>query len=367
MRENPFTPSFGTLPPVLVGRSEVLAALAPMFDRFRKNDIHWATHLRGHRGAGKTVLLDQIQDAATQAGWWVLQEDAGAGQPLTRRLIDRSLTRLAEHAPPRRGRRITSVSVLGAGITLEPGAPVPASVTSVRDVLEALVRAEPNGVLVTVDEVHQAPDSALGEIGNAAQHLHRDGLPLAFVLAGLPRSGRSKEPTFLSRAWQPDLGPLPDEEIERGFVATASIGGASFEPLALRRAVEIAEGQPFLMQLVGYHAWERARRSQIATDDVLAAAGVAIGMFNQAVTTQMVGDLAPDLRRFLASMVHLGTPTRLGDIRAANGWDSSQGGVYRARLIDVGLVRPSGHGYVEFAVPGVPDVLDPDGSARPDQ
>ncbi len=262
MKGNPFTPSFGTLPVVLVGRDEVLAGIAPLFSRFSKNDIHWATHLRGHRGVGKTVLLDQIQDAATRAGWWVLQEDAGAGPPLTAKIINRSLARLAEHDPPRRTRRISSLSAFGAGVGLEPTPSPPATVTSVRDVLDAVVGAEANGVLVTIDEAHQAPEKALNELGNAAQHLHRDGRPLVFVMAGLPRPERTREPTFLGRAWQPALGRLTDIEVERGLVDTAATAGGTFEPLALRRAVELAAGEPFLMQLVGYHAWDVARRAR---------------------------------------------------------------------------------------------------------
>ncbi len=358
MRDNPFTPSFGTLPAVLVGRDEVLDAIGPIFSHFTTRRIHWATHLRAHRGAGKTVLLDQIQDLATAAGWWVLQEDAGSGAPLPSRIINRALTRLAAGDPPRRRRQIDRVSALGVSVGLEASTATPASVTSVRDALEAVVKSEQNGVLVTIDEVHQAPDAALNELGNAAQHLHRDGLPLVFVMAGLPRPPRSKEPTFLSRAWQPDMDRLPDEDIERGLVATAETADGAFEPLALRRAIESSAGQPFLMHLVGYHAWETARRSPITIDDVHAAVEPATTGFNRAVTAQMVGDVSQDQRTFLAAMARHGTPTRLGDVRADTGWSSSQAGVYRQRLMDAGLIAAAGRGFVEFALPGIAQVLD---------
>ena len=357
MKGNPFTPSFGTLPAVLVGRDEVLAGITPLFARFSARDIHWATHLRGHRGAGKTVLLDQIQEAAAQAGWWVLQEDAGAGAPLPAKIINRSLARLAEHDPSRRGRRIASVHALGVGVGLEPTPPTPATVTSVRDVLDAIVAAEANGVLVTVDEIHQAPEKALDELGNAAQHLHRAGRPLVLVMAGLPRPGRSHEPTFLARAWQPDLGRLTDADVERGLVDTAATAGGRFEPLALRRAVELAAGEPFLLQLVGYHAWEAAHRQPIRVAEVERAASPALATYNRAVTARMVADVSPDQRAFLASMARHGTPVRLGDVRAEHEWSQSQAGVYRQRLIDAGLVVPAGWGLVEFAIPGVADVL----------
>jgi hypothetical protein len=357
VKGNPFTPSFGTLPAVLVGRDEVLAGIGPLFRRFSTRDIHWATHLRGHRGAGKTVLLDQIQDEATRAGWWVLQEDAGAGPPLTNKLINRSLARLAEHDPPRRGRRISSVHAFGAGVGLETTPQAPATVTSVRDMLDALVAAEANGVLITIDEIHQAPEAALNEIGNAAQHLHRDGRPLVFVMAGLPRPGRTREPTFLGRAWQPTLGRIADADVEQGLVDTAATANGRFEALALRRAVELAAGEPFLMQLVGYHAWEAARRQPVKLADVAKGAGPALATYTRAVTLQMVDAVSPDQRAFLASMARHGTPTRLGDVRVDRGWSQSQVGVYRQRLIDAGLVVGAGWGLVDYAIPGVADVL----------
>lgn len=357
MEGNPFTPSFGTLPVVLVGRDDVLRGIEPIFTRFDKRDIHWATHLRAHRGAGKTVLLDQIQDLATSSGWWVLQEDAGSGPPLPARIINRGLARLAEGDPPRRHRRIANVSVLGVGIGLESAPAPPASVTSVRDVLEAVARTETNGLLVTIDEVHQAPDRALNEIGNAAQHLHRDGLPLVFVMAGLPRAERTREPTFLGRAWQPLLTRLSDAEIERGLVATASTAGGTFDPLALRRAVELTSGQPYLMQLVGFHAWDAAAGTPITVQDVHVASTPSLATFNRSVTAQMIGSVSPDQRAFLTSMARHGTPSRLADIRSDHPWSQSQAGVYRQRLIEAGLITSEGYGLTTFALPGIEQVL----------
>jgi hypothetical protein len=249
------------------------------------------------------------------------------------------------------------VSLLGAAIGLEPDGPPPASVTSIRDVLEAVVRSETTGVLVTIDEIHQASDSALNEIGNAAQHLHRDGLPLVFVMAGLPRPERTRQPTFLSRAWLPALDRLADADIERGLVDTAATADGAFEPLALRRAIELSCGEPFLMQLIGYHAWAAASRSRITVRNVDAAAGPASDAFNRAVTAQMVGAVSPDQRSFLAAMARHGTPTRLADVRSDHGWSPSQAGVYRQRLIDAGLIVRAGHGLIDFALPGIAQVL----------
>src|SRR5690606_12070996 len=101
--------------------------MEPLFARFDPADIHWATHLRAHRGAGKTVLLDQIQDLAAERGWWIIQEDGGAGAPLPRRIIDRCLIRLDEHRPPARGPRVKGIRVMGSGVEVEHGPARPPS------------------------------------------------------------------------------------------------------------------------------------------------------------------------------------------------------------------------------------------------
>lgn len=361
MDRNPFTPSFGTLPIAPVGREPIIAEMQAIFGAFDPSDIHWATHLRAHRGAGKTVLLDQIQDLAVDHGWWIIQEDGGAGAPLPRRIINRCLARLEEHAPPPRGPRVTGVKVMGSGISVERGTPTgPPSVTSVRDSLAAVAAKEPNGVLLTIDEVHHAPDDAVNEIGNAAQHLHREGLPFVLVVAGLPQPERRREPTFLARAWRPTLGRLSDGDVERGLLATAQSRDGTFEPIALRRAIDAIAGEPFLLQLVGYHSWRQARRSPITDDDVATAVPVAAEAYNRAVTIQILDDISSDQRAFLAAMTRHGTPTRIADVRTDNGWSSSQANVYRTRLIDAGLIVSTGYGLVDFALPGIQDVLADD-------
>jgi hypothetical protein len=119
-------------------------------------------------------------------------------------------------------------------------------------------------------------------------------------------------------------------------------------------AVSFAAGQPYMMQLIGYHSWELAGdKSLITLDDVSAATAPAQAEFDRAVTSQIVAKVSPDQRRLLEAMADLGTPTRIGDIRERFGWSSQQAGTYRQRLIDAGAIRPAGHGLIEFAIPGL--------------
>lgn len=76
MADNPFTPTFGVTPPLLVGRDDVL-------DEFRialdggPGDPGRAMLLTGVRGAGKTVALNACEDEAHRRGWAVIPRPSG--------------------------------------------------------------------------------------------------------------------------------------------------------------------------------------------------------------------------------------------------------------------------------------------------
>jgi hypothetical protein len=64
---NPFSPTFGQSPAVIVGREQLLNLICRAFTR--GTDPARKTLLRAYRGSGKTVVLNEIQDLASAAGW----------------------------------------------------------------------------------------------------------------------------------------------------------------------------------------------------------------------------------------------------------------------------------------------------------
>ncbi|WPF66335.1 MULTISPECIES: hypothetical protein [unclassified Corynebacterium] len=75
---NPFTPTAGATPPLLVGRDEEAT-------KFRESLIDGPgapgllTLITGPRGTGKTVMLNALEDVARSEGWLHLSETATAG------------------------------------------------------------------------------------------------------------------------------------------------------------------------------------------------------------------------------------------------------------------------------------------------
>src|SRR5699024_10029950 len=65
---NPFTPSFGQIPPYLAGRSRIVSDMGRAFDR-GPGDPNLSTILVGARGTGKTALLSYLAEMALGQGW----------------------------------------------------------------------------------------------------------------------------------------------------------------------------------------------------------------------------------------------------------------------------------------------------------
>ena len=68
MAENPFTPSFGTVPPIMTGRDGLLGGMTAALSKTRRDPLLSSLFV-GARGTGKTALLARIRNMAAGAGW----------------------------------------------------------------------------------------------------------------------------------------------------------------------------------------------------------------------------------------------------------------------------------------------------------
>jgi type II secretory pathway predicted ATPase ExeA len=357
---NPFTPGFGASPPVVVGRQSILAEVAEGYKDANLGHPTRKLLFRAHRGTGKTVLLNEVQDIATDRGWLVVQEDAGStGTTLHDRLIDHLEQYLRNVNPPPK-RRATGVSapVVGGGLSWNQ-VDQPDRLRTLRTTLEAVLTLSepPQGVLLAIDEIHDANVSELKELGNAIQHLDRDGRPIGVVLAGLPKGedNPEDEPTFLTRCHQRLLEVIADDEVERGLVETAATVGWEFEPDGLAEAIHASAGYPYMMQLVGYEAFDSARSTSsgpITRSNVRAGVPEAQRRLSQSVLASLGQRLTDVELEFLLAMAVDPDTTRVGDIARRMGVVPQYVNVYRERLLLAGLIKQPARGYVDFAIPG---------------
>src|SRR5262245_41036980 len=93
-RTNPFTPGAGTQPPELAGRNEIIENAKIALDRVKLGRSARSQMFLGLRGVGKTVLLNRIEQLATERGFVTIVLEAPEDKPLAELLVPPLRSRL---------------------------------------------------------------------------------------------------------------------------------------------------------------------------------------------------------------------------------------------------------------------------------
>jgi len=365
LKGNPFKPSTGASPPVLVGRQPLLDLLDEGFDDGPGAPARM-TIFTGARGIGKTVMLSEAADLALRRGWLTIDDTATSGM-ISR--IGEQVERLLEGQHPRPRRRFTGLT-LPANLGGFSVAPTPEKTVGLRlsitKLLDELGSRDPTvGLLITVDEIQSGIDD-LRELAVIMQHFIREDRQIALVMAGLPSSvndilrddGNQRVLTFLRRADKHLLADVSIDEVRDAFSQIFAAHGRIIQEDALDAAAEATFGYPFLIQLIGYHTW-RATDTEVLD---LAAARVGIDAarrrLGSLVHETALADLSDVDKTFLAAMSLDNGPAKIQDIRQRMGNVSSQhANRYRERLLAAQMIKQSGHGQVDFSLPYLREFL----------
>ena len=364
---NPFRPTAGKMPPVLIGREP---NLADFFQGLRDGAgaLGRLMLVTGQRGFGKTVLLTEFGRIARAEGWPVVSETANEG--VCARIIDE----LEAHGPHiSRAEVSPSVSIADvAGVSVgrlsvERGV----AARSLRLAIEnRLKRVEPGkGVFISIDEVQAATRQDMIDIGTAIQHVIRDqdllDVPdsekkgVAFAFAGLPSDIDEllddKVLTFLRRSQHHVLAEVGIPDVRNAYVQTISQNGKCIENDTALRAAEATMGFPYMVQLVGHYLWQssEARNSDVIEDKDLAnAIPDAARTFEDAVCAPAFRGLSKAQRRFALAMLggHTDAVTP-SEVAERAGRSEAWARKYRRSLYDAHIVRIDGDGSVSFSIP----------------
>ena len=205
MNPNPFKPTAGKRPPILIGRESVIEDFEEGLDNGAGAPGRLML-ITGNRGCGKTVLLRELQRLASERGWAVVSDSASLG------LCDRLADALRLNKPV-----VTSME-FGPSFGRMSVEAARAKGETLRGLVnERLKKLGPGkGLLFAIDEAQSASIEELAALAVLYQQVLGDqdatGLPdsdqrgLALVFAGLPSmvDDLLEEPsvTFLRRAQQ---------------------------------------------------------------------------------------------------------------------------------------------------------------------
>ncbi|WP_134772239.1 ATP-binding protein [Ornithinimicrobium flavum] len=354
---NPFRPSFGVSPRVLAGRDDVIEEFDVGLDEGPGSPMR-SVLVSGARGIGKTVLLGELEERARTRGWLVLR--LPEGPRLVQELEEAILpSLLAERDPQALRRRLTGGGVGGLGSVSTQVAerfPVTESLTGMLSRLAELVQEHGSGLLLSLDEVQAAPPDDLARLASGYQHLVRDDAEVALAAAGLPTGIdallEQRGTTFLRRAERIHLAPLTDEQVAAAAVQTVRDAGRVISEEATARLVELVHGYPYLLQLVGYHAWRAAGEDGVLTAaDVEATLPVVEERMSRLVHAPALRGVPEGQLAYLRAMAVDDGPSATADIASRLGVTKGHQNVQRTRLIERELVVATGHGRVDFALP----------------
>ncbi len=353
---NPFSPTFGTTPPFLAGREEVLSR----FDEaVNAGPLHpdYTLLITGDRGTGKTALLNVLEDRVADYGWMTITASASS-EPLPTRIVGEAGRCLERLESGRRRPKIRSISAMGVGIQLGHDPEGPLSVPSLLSTLEQLGAALPKegtGLLLTVDELHDVTRSDVRDVAAAIQIVTRRRLrPIAFAAAALPLIEHTHladaQMTFLQRCARASLGPLDPVHTRQALHKPIVRSGAAIDDDALAEATKATLGFPYMIQLIGFHAWRfREKPDQpISLTNVQAATSEAVHTMVTQIAAPVWNRLSPMEKRFLVAMLLDPTASELADIAERIGRTLQYARTYRRRLLDAGAVSPAADGRIRF-------------------
>ncbi|GAA1134032.1 ATP-binding protein [Citricoccus alkalitolerans] len=361
---NPFKPTAGATPPLLVGRQPVLDAFQESIED-GPGSPYLLQLMTGARGVGKTVMLNELGEVAQANGWVVIHVTAGPG--MLERIAQRARVRRQELGAVDRGHGATTWSVttpLG-GVSRQSPSPEAESwpwVDEVAALLDVLA-AHQTGVCITVDEIHSLDVEQMQTLAGDIQMLIRESRPIALIMAGLPRAveellaGESRPTTFLRRAERPVLRDVPVSEVADSFLQIVTDAGRSLSDELAMVCARATNGYPFMIQLVGYHTWRQGRTGPITAEHVTAGVAAARARLGALVHEPALADLSEVDRTFLVKMAQDDGASRLADIAARMGKTSQYAGVYRDRLLKAGMIQAAGYGLVDFDAPYLREYL----------
>lgn len=370
---NPFKPTAGMTPPVLIGRSGDIEDFSYALDD-GVGAPGRLMYVTGARGVGKTVMLNALGDVARQRDWLVVDETADAD--FISRLTDAVLedngktSRMSEWSLP-----TASVSLPGAtiGAGLSFGSvkfsSAERSLTFRKVMSERLdgLEKKGRGILITLDEVQASRIEEIRALATTVQHLIRERRNVAFVFAGLPSMVEDvindKVLTFLRRAERRHLGDIPLMQVRQAFASTIEDNGKHVTDDVLEQLTQATNGYPFMIQLVGYWAWRASETGPHANEQTITAEAAARGItqakikLGDMVHGPALDGLSPMSRDYLLAMAQDDGPSATSDIAKRLERDQIYANVYRTQLIKEDIIVQSSYGYVDFKLPYLRDYL----------
>lgn len=375
---NPYTPGAGSRPAALTGRDREIERFQVAIGRLSRGAPEQGIVIHGLRGVGKTVLLNKLEEVATEAGWVTAFSEVRRGDDF-RAVMARALfnairqldahRRIGSHVIDRLKAAFSSFSATLAtdgtvrfGFEVAPARGTADSGDLETDLVEMLqefgVAAEhgKTGGAILLDELQLARRDDLEALVAAVHRANQKALPIAVVVAGLPTlpAALAEAKTYAERLFSfPRLGALEEGDARDALLLPARGEGVGYEDEALETLLDRAGGYPYFLQEWGRGVWDVAVANPVSTEDVEAAIPEVERKLSQNFFAVRLARTTPAERRYCAAMASLGDGAQeSAAIARSMGYTNVRAASsLRASLIDKGVLYSVGRGELGFTVP----------------
>ena len=348
-----FHPTFGSRPSKIVGRdkeiNDFLSGLDVPIGSYER-----CTFFSGQRGMGKTALLQELAERASERNYIVAL--VTAYDSMTDDIIETIQRNGAEFIPTEK-KRIQGIDAgafgFSFGLTFSDTTQTQMGFRSKMTLLCDRLEEYGKGVLILVDEAKTSEE--MRQLAITYQHLVGEDKDIAIAMAGLPQavSGvlNDKVLTFLNRAKKVHLGRINTNEITAYYKKAFQLLNISCDDNMIEKAAESTEGIPYMMQLIGYYMEKFATNNEVTSEVLDAAVKASSDDLKNNVFKPILNPLSDNDLNFLYAMSEDEGDSKMSDIGKRLGKTNSYLQPYRARLIDAGVIESKRTGEVTFAVP----------------
>ena len=343
---NPFKPSAGAEPPRIIGRDQVVLDFVGALEGGVGAPAR-LMRVTGPRGSGKTVLLTDLGSRAQDIGWNVVNITAGIN------MLDDLIYELSPDSS------IDSLSVAGNAAIASGEAVMKVKHPNLRALMKRCC-GKSKGLVITIDEVQDAPIEAMQLIAGSVQHLIREKKDISLVFAGLPMGVmdliNGKALTFLRRAQSEELDFISLIEVRLSFRDGFAASGLILRDEQLEMMARATAGYAYLIQLIGYYVWRfadlhRARSMGASDEDVRLGIENAMTRFHEVVHEPAISRVTKGAMEYLVAMAQEGERASTADVAKRMGREPKATSSFRRSLIQREVIQSPVRGYVEFSVP----------------
>ena len=377
--QNPYSPGAGVPPPELAGRRAELERFRIFAQRLAAAKVDQSMVITGLRGVGKTVLLNQFEKIARDAGAQSVFHEAAEDENFPRRiavLLQELLQQVGFVERLKAKARVALRAIAefkmeyeGVKIALDVQRAEALDLRLTRLFLrcgEALAEHLTAGIIF-IDEIQYLSTVELGAVVAAQHRCAQKGLPLSMAAAGLPlvhgRLGQAK--SYAERLFTfPRIDRLQTADAAAALEKPAAELGVPYEADATRRIIELSQGYPYFLQEYGKMVWNLAEGPSVCLEDVAMAEPVVLEQLDDGFFRVRIERVTDAEREYLAAMAHelrFGDEStrrpgdvdalRSGQIAARLGKKVTSVAPTRSNLIAKGLIYSPQHGYAAFTVP----------------